>query len=117
MPVQLNFPSSAPVLGFSTTIEGQVLFFKFKWVGRTDTWYLDITTQDGEPLVLAAKLVPNTPLMRRNRQLGPEGNFYVFKKPASPRVTAGRYDTGVNKGFQIHYYTQDELIELIGTTE
>ncbi len=114
MPLEFNIPSEARS-EYSVNIEQSTYIFRFNWQERSQNWHFDMLTADAEPLVLGAKLVPNVPMIRRNRDLGPEGNIYVVNGSTGESV-AGRNNLGMNKDFKLLYFSRQELNIILGAT-
>lgn len=99
-----------PHFTYSTSIENKSYTFEFRWLGkRGGVWHLDVYTEDGTPLCIGSKLVPYTPLLRRNLDKGPNGNLYVVKVNNNPDTAAGFDNIGVGKDFQLRYFSNKEL--------
>lgn len=108
MALSFNIPTS-PAATYTTTIERKAYIFSFKWQTRNKSWYLDITTREGDILAKAVKLVPNVPLIRKNLNKGPDGNIYIVANTDVTTDIPARSNIGPNKDFELLYISNAEL--------
>lgn len=108
MALNLNVPD-APASYYSTLIEKEIYTLRFKWNTRGESWYLDISTKDGTLLASSSKLVPNTPLIRQNKDKGPAGNFYVISTTTDVTSIPTRNNLGQGLDFELYYISDEEL--------
>lgn len=77
--VTLPFDSSSTHYDFKVTLDGAIYTFEVRWNTREQAWYLDLKTEDEEPIAAGAKVVANYPLFSRCRDARrPPGAFLVF---------------------------------------
>lgn len=81
-----------------------------RYNSRTKSWYLDVFNSSGETLVLGRKLLPNVPLITRNRDLMFGGNMTVFQLEGSKAQVIDRNNVGLDKDYSIVYYTLEDFL-------
>ena len=108
MTISLNVPAS-PASFYKITLENNTYFFRFRWSTRSSCWYMDIEDVDGIVYSKNAKLVPGMPIIRQNREFGPDGNIYVYLNTLITTALPSRYNIGPNKDFSLIYFTNKEL--------
>ena len=86
----------------SANLDGRSYTFTFDWSERADTWSLSIRDASGAAVILGARLVPFTDLLRTvasdNR---PPGSLVLFSEEAPTIETIGLAS--------LIYLTEDEL--------
>lgn len=105
----LNLPFVAKYsFRYQISIEGESYVFVFKWMERSKSFYLTITTSNGTVIQKNAKLLPNEPLITRNRELAPSGQIYLIRTGENlPEIT--KDSIGPDKEYNLIYFTRAEL--------
>jgi len=75
----LPLRTDVPDYEFQTVLDGTTYTLGLRWNGREAAWYLDISTEDGDPISLGSKVVLNYPLAARCVDLRrPPGALIAF---------------------------------------
>lgn len=107
MAISFNVPNT-PHTSYFTTIDNETFQFVFRWSTRASVWHLDVFTGDGDSLVKGAKLVPNIPLIRTTNVKAPKGELTVVNNTSNQDVPS-KDNIGVNKDFELMYFTEEEM--------
>lgn len=93
---------------YQISIEGESYVFAYKWLERSKSFYLTITTFNGTVIQNNIKLIPNAPLITHNKDLAPSGNIFLIRKGDNlPDIT--KDSIGPDKEYVLRYYTKAEL--------
>lgn len=105
----LNLPFIARFsFRYQISIEGESYIFVFKWMDRSKSFYLTISASDGTVIQKNAKLIPNTPLITRNKEIAPSGQIYLIRTGENlPAIT--KDSIGPDKEYILRYFTRAEL--------
>lgn len=57
MPQQIPLIPTTPNYRVGTTLNGTNVVLDVRWNGRDEAWYMDILTEEGDPIRLGVKLV------------------------------------------------------------
>jgi uncharacterized protein DUF6983 len=60
-------------------LDGVTYVMRLRWNERAESWHLDLSTLDDEPIASGVRLVPSFPLLRRNQHPArPPGELYLL---------------------------------------
>ena len=106
----INTPDNS-YTNFTTTLNGNSYRITLRWVDRTRSWYIDLSTSAGQTIVNGVKLVPNVSLIKTNNHLIEGGNLYLVPTNSSvtSEVIPTRTNLGLNKSFLLAFYLDTEL--------
>ncbi len=80
-----------------------------QWIGRTESWYISLTTDEGEVVFNNVRLAPYISISRHNTPLMPEGgNLVVQKLNPVTRDLINRNNLGEGKDYVLMYYNISE---------
>lgn len=105
----LNIPFIAKYsFRYQISIEGVSYIFAYKWMERSKSFYLTITTFDGTVVQSNIKLITRVPLITRNKALAPSGNLFLIRNGDNlPPIT--KDSIGVDSEYSLVYFTASEL--------
>ena len=111
MAYYIDIPDSANSV--SNISMGKELFeMRVSFNSRSEGWYMSLLDKDGFFVIKGLKILPNTPLLRRNRDLFPEGsNLYVVRVLEGNEVesnTLGRDNLGSGRSYELLYFHDSE---------
>ncbi len=97
------------------TLNGNSLFLTITYNTRDSRWYLDLEDRNGKTVVSGVKVIPNLSLTGKyvnvNTIIG--GDIYCMDlKRSSSDITRSNF--GNNKQFQLWYYSNEEIKEILG---
>jgi len=76
--VEIPINSDSGNYSFQTEIDGADYILRFRYNGRTESWYMDISDPSNTPLVMGIKIVVGTGLLESFKRLSiPQGTFYA----------------------------------------
>lgn len=107
MALFINTPQGADTT-YTVTLGGVTYRFRQRWNERVGAWYLDVWTVDGELLKLGGKLLPNVPIITRNKHLMQGANLYVVKRINGYSAMVNRDNLGINQNYTLIYQTDKE---------
>lgn len=104
---QLPLIPSEPNYRFGTALNGKQVIIDVRWNGRDEAWYLDLLTEDEEPIRTGMKVVLGTILGGRSAN----ADFPVGVFVASDLSGEGREATLDDLGVRVlvHFMTPEEL--------
>ncbi len=96
---------------YQIRLDGVYLTLTFRWNDRTEAWYLDIATEDGEPIASGRKIVIGASLFQRGVRDSddrlPLGRLWA-KDTSGAGVRPGRNDLGTRVKL---YYDEQPSVE------
>ena len=91
------------------TLNNRVYEMLLTYNGRTESWYMSLLTTEGVFIIKGIKVIPDVPLLRRKKQLSPEGSvFMVFQTTDERGVKITRENFGNGKTFELFHFTLEE---------
>lgn len=96
MPLLIPLRSDLPFFDFQATLDGATYTLEFRWNTREKSWYLNILTDEGVPIIMSIKFLIDHPLGCRSvNPLKPPGVF-LAEDTSGARVDAGfNEETGI----------------------
>ena len=90
-------------------LEGQSYSLLTQWVGRTESWYISLKTDDGRVVFNNVRLAPYVAISRHNSDLMPAGgNLVVQKINPQAKELINRNNLGEGKDYVLMYYNINE---------
>lgn len=91
------------------SLDGKSYSLLTQWVGRTESWYISLKTDEGDIVFDNVRLVPYVSLARHNTDLMPQGgNLIVQKLNPQTRDLINRNNLGEGKDYVLMYYNLNE---------
>lgn len=109
MAIAINTPQDADVT-YTETLGGESYKLHQVWNTRSQSWSLDVFLLDGTVVKRSAKLLPEVPLINRNKHLMPGANLFVFKRIEGGEDFVGRNNLGLNGSYVLTYQTDEESV-------
>lgn len=106
MPVYLDTPTTAPSYVRKIQLDGTVFKYRMTWRDRTASWYMDLLTLQGAPIVSGRRVSPGSVIVPRGTPGAPPGLIYCDGS-VDPYVFG---DLGTS--IRILYYSRDERLDL-----
>ena len=107
----LDVPLSSDFSYIFTIILEQVTYrIRVNWVGKEDSWYMDLYDRLGEPLILGHKITYNSLILNKyhaNERV-PQGEFLLL--PGESGGLDKPTFNSVSNGDTFYYITSDELV-------
>lgn len=113
MQVLPTFPDE-PAVVFKTTLDGVRYTITYRWQERTASWYLDLATGQGEPLVSGVRLAVDWVPLAGHRATDPripQGALLVYSTDRSNTSPPGFSDLG--RRVRLAYHSADEVEALL----
>ena len=107
MPLQIPLIPSEPNYRFSTELAGVSFLIDIRWNERSESWYMDVLSEDETQLLSGMAIVLGTLIGIRSTTIGrPDGQFIV-----SDLTGKGLDATFDDLGIRVlmYFYTVDEL--------
>lgn len=112
MPVVIPLRSDLPHFDLQVVLSDTVYTLEFKWNQREGAWYMDVRTEDGEPIVSGVKVVVDFPLARRSQDpRRPAGALVAIdttERQRDPRWDAELQVGDLGDRVQLLYFEPDE---------
>ena len=97
-----SFPDQ-PDTTISVELDGVVYRLRYLWSGRRRAWFVDLATEDGEPIVQGRRLCPReSPLSGVADDRAPRGRFIVTGPD-------GYFQRDLGRSLLLLYVAEDEL--------
>lgn len=110
MPLQMPLIPSEPNYHFSIDLVSVTFIINIRWNERSESWYMDVSSEDEIPLLLGMRIVLGTLIGVRSTAVGrPDGQFIVSDL-TDQGLDATLDDLGVR--VLMYFYTTAELIAL-----
>lgn len=114
MALQIIVPDSA-WSSQQVTLGGETYNFTFKFNNRDSAWRLDISDLDQNEILSGIKIMSNQSLYERYKNTYPElpsGALVCFKSRQSDEAVLGRNNLGVDKTYNLLWFSDEEVVEL-----
>lgn len=107
MPESLPLFPSEPNYRVSVVLAGTLYVLDVRWNGRDEAWYLDVSTEDGNPIRTGIKVVLGALL--GGRVVSDDFPLGVFQAVDTTNAGAEAGFDDLGDRVQIYFYSFDEL--------
>ena len=105
-----NLPSSE----VTVTLSGNAYNLETIWNTRAQGWYMAVSDKDKNLIIDFERITANQQIVSQNRENFPDGQLIAYPIRTAPDEVMGRDNFGVGKSFEVWYFTNEELDELLG---
>lgn len=100
---------SDPSYQYGAAVENRARQFKFNWNDRTKTWQMDIYNDDGTPVLLGMRLVPQFPMFVDYplSKYGLTGYFILVQKNANQLGRSNSLITDIPERYTLFYVFEE----------
>jgi hypothetical protein len=107
MPQSIPVPSQS-LAKYRVPLNGLSYIFVFRFNGRDERWYFDLYSDEEELLKGGVKVMENQSLLKRYLIDNFNGDI-ICEKVSQGDSFVGRDNLGIDKDYELVYYTQEEL--------
>ncbi len=107
----LPFVPSIPFNRFSTAVEGVVYVFDVRWNSRAEQWAMDISEEDGTPIIKGGIIALGACIGRASTHPLLMGGVFVARDTSRTNVEATLDDLGTR--VQVYYIPRDDMAQEI----
>jgi hypothetical protein len=86
--------ADAPHFDFSSTLEGKLLTFEFRWNERSGAWFLSLFDDTGAPIFSGRRVVLGADLLGRSADSRLPPGMLIAYDTSGANLEAGRNDLG-----------------------
>jgi hypothetical protein len=94
---------------YNVVLGGTTYNITFRFNTREARWYFDLYQEDNTPIKLGVKVMENQSLLFRYRLDNFSGDIICIEVGNSESKYVGRDNLGIDKEYQLVYYTEEEL--------